>query len=110
MKQVEIAIVGAGLAGSIAATMLGRRGHDVVLIDPRREYRPDFRCEKIDGGQMRVLEKTGLAEVVRRAATHDRESWVARMGRVVEKRPGDQWGIRYEDLVNTIRWTSQSTG
>ena len=38
-----------------------------------------------------------------RAATHDRESWVSRFGRVVEKRPGDQHGILYDTLVNTIR-------
>lgn len=103
MRQADIVIVGAGLAGSIAATMLGRAGHGVVLVDPRPVYRPEFRCEKIDGSQMRVLEKTGLAETVRRAATFDGRNWVARRGRVVEKRAGDQWGIRYEDLVNTVR-------
>ncbi len=103
MKQAEIVIVGAGLAGSIAATMLGRAGHRVAIVDPRPVYRPEFRCEKIDGPQMRVLARTGLAETVRAAATHDRESWVARMGRVIEKRDGDQWGIHYDTLVNTIR-------
>ena len=34
---------------------------------------------------------------------HDRQSWVSRLGRVVEKRPGDQHGIRYDTLVNTVR-------
>jgi flavin-dependent dehydrogenase len=40
---------------------------------------------------------------VLRAATHDRQSWVSRLGRVVEKRPGDQHGIRYDALVNAVR-------
>jgi 2-polyprenyl-6-methoxyphenol hydroxylase-like FAD-dependent oxidoreductase len=47
MHETEIAIVGAGLAGSLAATMLGRAGHAVTLIDPSEACRPDFRCEKL---------------------------------------------------------------
>ena len=31
------------------------------------------------------------------------ECWVARFGRLVEKRPGDQHGILYDTLVNTVR-------
>lgn len=103
MQQTDVAIAGGGLAGSISAAMLGQAGYDVVMCDPRPIYPPDFRCEKLDGPQMRVLEKTGLADPVRRASTHDRESWVARFGRIVEKRPGDQQGILYDTLVNTMR-------
>jgi len=103
MKEAEIVIAGAGLAGSIAATMLGRAGYHVVLVDPRPEYRPEFRCEKIDGRQMLVLEKTGLADAVRAVATLDGMSWVARKGRVLEKRKGDQWGAHYETMVNAVR-------
>ena len=103
MRHTDIAIVGGGLAGSLVAAMLGRAGIDVVLVDPHPVYPPDFRCEKLDGPQIGILEKTGLADAVLRAATHDRESWVSRFGRVVEKRPGDQHGILYDTLVNTIR-------
>jgi 2-polyprenyl-6-methoxyphenol hydroxylase-like FAD-dependent oxidoreductase len=103
MRQTDIAIVGGGLAGSLAAAMLGRAGIDVVLIDPHGVYPPDFRCEKLDGSQVRILQKTGLADAVLRATTPDREVWVARLGRVVEKRPGDQNGIVYAPLVNTVR-------
>lgn len=103
MRTTDIAVVGGGLAGSLAAAMLGRAGVDTVLIDPNTVYPPDFRCEKLDGGQVEILRKTGLADEVLRAATHDRESWVARFGRLVEKRPGDQYGIYYAPLVNTVR-------
>jgi 2-polyprenyl-6-methoxyphenol hydroxylase-like FAD-dependent oxidoreductase len=102
-RKTDIAIVGGGLGGSLAAAMLGRAGIDCVMIDPHETYPDDFRCEKLDGPQLAILEKTGLAAPVLRASTADRESWVARFGRVVEKRPGDQQGIFYGPLVNTIR-------
>jgi 2-polyprenyl-6-methoxyphenol hydroxylase-like FAD-dependent oxidoreductase len=103
MWDTNIAIVGGGLAGSTAAAMLGRAGIDAILIDPHTVYPPDFRCEKLDGPQVRILQKTGLADAVLAAATHDGEAWTARFGRLVEKRPGDQYGILYDALVNTIR-------
>ena len=103
MHDTQVAIVGGGLAGSLAAAMLGRDGVDVVLVDPNREYPAEFRCEKLDGDQMAILRRTGLADAVLRASTHDGESWVARYGRLVEKRPGDQQGIFYATLVNTVR-------
>ena len=103
MRQTDIAIVGGGLAGSVAAAMLGRAGISAVVIDPHTVYPPDFRCEKIDGGQLATLRKTGLADAVARAGTFDGYAWIARFGRVVDKRPSDQHGILYDNLVNTIR-------
>jgi 2-polyprenyl-6-methoxyphenol hydroxylase-like FAD-dependent oxidoreductase len=103
MRHTDVAVVGGGLAGSAVAAMLGRAGVDVVLIDPHPVYPNDFRCEKLDGPQLQILEKIGIADAIRRAGTHDREAWVSRFGRVVEKRPGDQYGIRYDSLVNAIR-------
>jgi 2-polyprenyl-6-methoxyphenol hydroxylase-like FAD-dependent oxidoreductase len=103
VHTTDIAIVGGGLAGSLAAAMLGRAGIDAILIDPHTEYPPDFRCEKLDGDQVAILQKTGLADAILRACTPDRETWVARFGRLVEKRPGDQQGIYYTPLVNAVR-------
>jgi 2-polyprenyl-6-methoxyphenol hydroxylase-like FAD-dependent oxidoreductase len=103
MRNADIVVAGAGLAGSIAAAMLGRAGYSVVLVDPHETYPPDLRCEKLDGPQLEILRKTGLAEAALNAATHDGECWIARYGYLVEKRPGDQYGILYDTLVNTIR-------
>src|SRR6185312_7969845 len=103
MRQTDVLIAGGGLAGSLAAAMLGRAGIDTVLIDPHSAYPVDFRCEKLDGTQLRTLALTGIADAVLNASTPDIAFWEARFGRVVDRRPGDQRGILYDTLVNTIR-------
>jgi 2-polyprenyl-6-methoxyphenol hydroxylase-like FAD-dependent oxidoreductase len=103
MQNTDVVIVGGGLAGSMAAAMLGRAGIDTMLVDPNPVYPPDFRCEKLDSVQVDILKKTGLADDVLRHTTPDRQTWVARFGRIVEKRPGDQHGIYYAPLVNAVR-------
>lgn len=103
MHQTDVAIIGGGLAGSTAAAMLGRAGIRAVLIDPNEIYPPDFRCEKLDSSQVAVLRRTGLADDILPATTHDGSFWIARFGRLIDKRPGDQNGIMYDTLVNTMR-------
>ncbi len=103
MRNTDVVIIGGGLAGSLAAAMLGNAEIDTVLVDAHAVYPPDFRCEKLDGAQVDILRKTGFADAVLRATTPDGESWVARFGRVVDQRPGDQHGILYAPLVNTVR-------
>jgi 2-polyprenyl-6-methoxyphenol hydroxylase-like FAD-dependent oxidoreductase len=103
MQNTDVVIIGGGLAGSLMAAMLGEAGIDAILVDPHEVYPPDFRCEKFDGVQVAILRKTGLADDILRATTPDRESWVARFGRVVERRPGDQQGFLYQTVVNTAR-------
>jgi 2-polyprenyl-6-methoxyphenol hydroxylase-like FAD-dependent oxidoreductase len=103
MRQTDIAIVGGGLAGATAAAMLGRAGISCILIDPHKVYPPDFRCEKLDGEQIELLRKTGLTDAILPAATPDDDIWLARFGRLVDKRPHDQYDILYDTLVNTMR-------
>jgi 2-polyprenyl-6-methoxyphenol hydroxylase-like FAD-dependent oxidoreductase len=103
MRHTDIAIAGGGLAGSTAAAMLGRAGIDAVLIDPHTVYPPDFRCEKLDAAQVELLRKTGLAEPILRKGTRDDLVWIARFGRLVEKRENNQYGIMYDALVNAMR-------
>ena len=105
MRHVDVAIAGGGLAGSTAAAMLGRAGLDVALVDPHPTYPFDFRSEKLAGEQVYLLRRTGLAEAVLSAATAVDELWIARFGRLVERRrsQGDHYGILYDSLVNTMR-------
>ena len=108
MIETDIAIVGGGLAGSTTAAMLGRAGISAVMIDPHTVYPPDFRCEKIAGPHIDALKRTGLADLVLPATTFDGEhsdgtTWISRFGRLVDRRPGDQHGIMYDNFVNTMR-------
>lgn len=103
MRQADIVIAGAGLAGSTTAAMLTRKGYDVVVADPPTVYPPDLRCEKLEQNKIDIIQKTGLADAVFPHTTLDRSLWVARAGHVLEKRDSVQWGILYDRHVNTIR-------
>ena len=104
MKDCDIAIVGAGLAGSTAAAMLGKAGYgSVALVDPHDIYPAEFRCEKLDASQVALLRKTGLAEPVLRQATLDGVVTIARYGRVLETKRSGRYGIIYDMLVNAVR-------
>jgi 2-polyprenyl-6-methoxyphenol hydroxylase-like FAD-dependent oxidoreductase len=104
MRYTDIAIVGGGLAGSTTAAMLGRAGISAILIDPHPVYPPDFRVEKLSGSQqVERFRKTGIAEAILQAASHDGENWIARLGYLLDKRPSQQYGIMYDALVNAIR-------
>src|ERR1700761_5958112 len=104
MKTTDIAIIGAGLAGATAAAMLGRAGIAAVLVDPHELYPPDFRVEKLAGeAQLNRFRNTGLADSVLGKATFNGENWIARFGRVLDREPSPQYGIRYDTLVNAVR-------
>ena len=103
MREVDVAIVGGGFAGSAAAAMLGRAGVRTALIDPHDVYPPDFRCEKLDRSQLALLETTGLADAVTARATANDQIVIFRAGRSVERRRTRQIDIRYDTLVNTVR-------
>lgn len=103
MRHTDIAIVGGGLAGSLAAAMLGRRGIPTVLVDPHEVYPPELRCEKLDAGQIAILEKTGLADAVLQHTALASELSVVRFDRLVDRKPGLQRGIMYADFVAAVR-------
>src|SRR6185436_21191101 len=82
LRHTDVVIAGGGLAGSLAAAMLGRAGIDAILVDLHPVYPPDFRCEKLDSAQVKTLRLTGLADAVIAASTPDQTCWVARHGRL----------------------------
>jgi len=105
MRHVDVAIAGGGLAGATATAMLARAGVAVALVDPHAAYPFDFRSEKLAGPQVHLLRRTGLADAVLAAGTAIDELWIARFGRLIERRTvqGDCYGILYDTLVNAVR-------
>jgi 2-polyprenyl-6-methoxyphenol hydroxylase-like FAD-dependent oxidoreductase len=103
MLDADVGIVGGGLAGSVAAAMLGRAGISCILVDPHEMYPADFRCEKIDRPQLELLAKTGLLPDILPSSTLTSQMWIARYGWLLASRADCQVGILYEDIVNAAR-------
>jgi 2-polyprenyl-6-methoxyphenol hydroxylase-like FAD-dependent oxidoreductase len=99
----DIAIIGAGLSGTIAATVLSRQGHRVVLVDRHEVFPAEFRVEKIAGDQIEKLRRLGLLDVVAAAASPFDEIVNMRRGRILDHTHARHYGILYEDLVRTLR-------
>jgi 2-polyprenyl-6-methoxyphenol hydroxylase-like FAD-dependent oxidoreductase len=87
--EADVAIVGAGLAGSILALVLARRGLRVAVVDLHARHRSDFRCEKFNAAQIDQLERLGVRADIdaEAAAAHGLADG----------------GFRYEAVVNAVR-------
>jgi 2-polyprenyl-6-methoxyphenol hydroxylase-like FAD-dependent oxidoreductase len=103
MREVDVAIVGGGLSGSLAAVILGRKGYRVALLDRHAEHPPEFRAEKIAGAQVGVLQRLGLLDCALSVSTPFNEVINARHGRVIDKTHSPHLGFFYHDLVNAVR-------
>ena len=102
-EQVEVAVVGGGMAGSLLAALLSRAGRGVVLCDLHETYPPDFRAEKPSPPQIARLEAFGFGAGLHSVATPVGELTIARFGRIVERRPSRELAIDYADLVACVR-------
>jgi 2-polyprenyl-6-methoxyphenol hydroxylase-like FAD-dependent oxidoreductase len=103
VREIDVAIAGAGLSGSLAAVMLGRAGYRVALIDPFDRCRPDFRCEKLEEPHVETLRRAGVLDEVLPVTRRYQDIWVARLGRLAEVKPIEEYGIEYSALVNRLR-------
>lgn len=99
----DIAIVGAGLAGSLAAAVLARAGHRVVLVDKRAVHPDEFRVEKIGGVQLDLFRRLGfIGSLEGMACPYDRVLNI-RAGKVIDVSLGRAFGFSYAGLVATAR-------
>lgn len=99
----DIAIVGGGLAGSLAAAVLARAGHRVALVDKRAVHPEEFRVEKIGGQQLEMLRKLGFRHALESVACRYDRVLNIREGKVVDVSVGQAYGFSYADLVATAR-------
>jgi 2-polyprenyl-6-methoxyphenol hydroxylase-like FAD-dependent oxidoreductase len=104
-QTADIVIVGGGISGTLAATVLGRAGYDVCLIDRHAVYPPDFRAEHLDGPQVDQLRRLGLLDPLTVDLYQGRTVTLARSGHIVGTTGTINYGLRYEALVNRARTT-----
>ncbi|QPC95793.1 FAD-dependent monooxygenase [Mesorhizobium sp. INR15] len=100
---VDVAIVGAGLAGTTMAIVLGKAGRKVALIDPHRVHHDEFRAEKTRSEQMQLFEKIGLGRVVGGLVTPTPEILVFRLGQFFQRKLDSEFAFSYGPLVNGLR-------
>lgn len=103
MAGFDVAIVGAGAGGALAAAMLGRAGYRTCLIDPARHVGAQFRCEKLEASHIGALRRAGLLEEIAGRGERYDTIWIARQGRLVERRPRTEYGFDYGQLVTALR-------
>jgi 2-polyprenyl-6-methoxyphenol hydroxylase-like FAD-dependent oxidoreductase len=101
--RVDVAVIGAGTAGTCAAAAMSRRGISVALIDIHPRHPADFRAEKIGQAQMDYFEAFGLGEAAYRQMTPFDGVWVHRFNRIVEKKTTREYASHYPDIVNALR-------
>ena len=56
----DVAVVGCGPVGGVLATLLGRRGHRIVVVERHREAYPLPRAVHFDHEVARILQACGL--------------------------------------------------
>jgi 2-polyprenyl-6-methoxyphenol hydroxylase-like FAD-dependent oxidoreductase len=101
--DAEIAIVGGGLSGTIAANLLGRAGYQVALIDRHPVFPREFRVEKIAGDQIEKMRRLNLLDALAEAAVAFDEIVNVRKGRLLDRTHARHYGIFYDDLVGAMR-------
>ncbi|MEN3350397.1 MAG: hypothetical protein V7632_4032 [Bradyrhizobium sp.] len=101
--EADVAIVGAGLAGSLARTVLVRAGYRVVLIDKRTVPADEFRVEKIGGRQLDIIRRLGFINDLEAVGAPYNRVLNIRDGKVVDVSVGQAFGLSYASLVDMAR-------
>jgi 2-polyprenyl-6-methoxyphenol hydroxylase-like FAD-dependent oxidoreductase len=99
----DVIIVGAGVAGVTAATVLARSGVRVRLVDARSAWSSCFMAEKIEADQAALFRRLGVWETLL-PHTQRIGSVIRVWGSQAEPPvPVEQYGIFYHDMANVLR-------
>jgi 2-polyprenyl-6-methoxyphenol hydroxylase-like FAD-dependent oxidoreductase len=94
----DVVVVGTGLAGCLAATLLSRQDHRVALVGRTPGLSAEFRAEQLVGGQVATLCRLGFARVMDGADLH-RGARAGRRGRWLDYCGDDHYGMPYWQMV-----------
>ncbi|WP_428485507.1 FAD-dependent oxidoreductase [Rhodopila sp.] len=99
----DIVIIGAGISGTLAATVLARGGYRVTIVDRYKEYPTDFRAEHLDGTQIDQFARLGLLDDLTAGLYRGETVACGRRGRLIEIGKTINFGLRYDQMVNIAR-------
>jgi len=99
----DVIIIGGGVAGSAAATLLAKQGVKVTLVDRWQTYPACFKAEKIEADQADLYRKFGMMDTLLPHTASINDIWRAQDGRIIRRIHTEQYGIFYHDMVNTVR-------
>jgi len=99
----DVIVIGAGLAGVMAAVAMLRSGVRVLLLDANEIYPHSFKAEKLGNDHSRQFRRLGMLDAILPAATPIRELLEAHHGTRVLRKPVEHYGIAYHDLINALR-------
>lgn len=105
----EVIVVGAGLAGTTAALVLGAQHRRVMVIDSRQSCPPVFKAEKVEPDQAQLLEKFGLLKPLLPRAGRIQEIRSYYNGRHFKTTAAKQYGLFYSEIVNSLRESLSGT-
>lgn len=101
--MAEVVIVGAGMAGAVAAFVLGKAGISVVLIDSTVQQAPVFKAEKIEPDQAELLRTFGMMNLLLPECKRIHRIACGQRGRIWGYLDVEQYGCAYHALVNRVR-------
>ncbi len=113
MGGLDVLIVGAGIAGSALAALLGRAGHRVVVVEKDQGVRSSGNPVDVRGGALSVLATLGVLPRLRDRATRvDRVVFVDDAGRPVgslrtQRRPDQDFEISRSVLSAILLETAE---
>ncbi|KAJ8921396.1 hypothetical protein NQ315_003012 [Exocentrus adspersus] len=102
-KNIKIIIIGGGLVGSLCASFMGKRGHDVAVY----EKRSDIRTAKLSPGRSinlalshrgrRALRSVGLENEILKTS-------IPMKGRLLHDLTGKTTSIPYDPVTNEVKF------
>lgn len=102
-QVADVVIVGAGMAGALAAFVLGKAGIHTVLIDSAEKQAPVFKAEKIEPDQAELLRTLGAMNLLLPECRRIHRIACGQSGRVWKYIDIEQYGCAYHDIVNAVR-------
>ena len=102
-KTFDVIIVGGGISGTLAASLLGKAGYRICLIDRYDVYPPDFRAEHLDGPQIEQLRRLGFLDGLTAGLYKGETVTIGHHGRIAAAAATVNYGLRSEDLIHRAR-------